>query len=102
MRKRPIDPQLVPRRHLAPERRGTAVIYEPNDALAVDGGRHGLAETYVAKPGLLLRDLRQILRGQIVQVEEQEVVFEPGPQVVQMVALGRAEHKQGRVTAVTR
>ena len=75
-RNRGVDPEAIARADVAPQRDRAALEDQARDALAIDRARDGAAEVQVAEPPLLRRDLRQVLAGQIVLVEDQEVVFE--------------------------
>ena len=82
-----IGPQLISRRPLIPQRRRAPGINEPHDPLAINRRRNGLPETQILKPRLFLRNIRQILRAEIVQIEKKKIVFEPRAQIVKMIAL---------------
>ena len=57
--------------------------------LPIDRQRHRAPELQVAEPPLLRRDLRQVLAGQIVLVEDEEVVFEARTEILELIALRR-------------
>src|SRR5262249_18226323 len=73
-----IDPQLVSRRDLVPERSRAALIHQTNDGFAIDGRGDGLPKFIPAEPYLFAPDLRQLFCAQVVEIEEEEVVFEAG------------------------
>ena len=79
-----VDPQLVAGRDVGAERRGASLVHQAHDSLPVDGGGDGAPEGRPPEPRLLARNGVQLSRG--VQVEEQEAVLEPGPEVLQAVA----------------
>src|SRR4029077_18064849 len=98
MGNRLVDPKLVARTYVAPKRRASRTIYKAHYRIAVNGRRYGLAKLQVPKPGLFTRDGVQFLRAQIVEVEDQEVVFQAGAEVHQLRAGTRAlSCQQGEV-----
>ncbi len=85
LRQRQVHPQLVARRHVAPERRRPPAIDEANDPLAVDRERHRAPKRQLSKPGLPARRLGQRLPGQIVEVEDEEREIDAGAEIRQLV-----------------
>ena len=75
-----VRPQAIARRHGAPERRAAAAVGEAHEARAVDRERDRPTESLVAEPRLLRLHAR---RRRIILVEEQEVVLEARPEVLQ-------------------
>ena len=86
MRDRRIHPTTISWRDRAPERGAAALIDEANDGIAIDGGRDGLAKSHVAKPFLFSREIGGGFFAEVVQVEEEEVVFEAGAGIGHRVA----------------
>ncbi len=76
MRDRCIHPTTIPRRDRAPKCGAAALIDEANDGVAIDGRGHGLPKFHIAKPFLFSREIRGRLFAEVVQVEEEEIVFE--------------------------
>ena len=72
---------------VAPERDRAALEDQSRDALSIDGQRDRPAEVHVAEPPLLRGHLGQVLAGQIVLIEDEEVVFEARPEVLELIPL---------------
>jgi len=62
------------------------LIDEANDGFAIDGGGDGLAKSYVAKPFLFSGEIGGRFFAEVVEVEEEEVVFEAGACIGHRVA----------------
>src|SRR5271169_672940 len=73
-----IRPTAVSLRDRAPKCRAASSIDKANDSITIDGGGYGLAKFHIAKPFLFLREVGGGFFAEIVQVEEDEVVFEAG------------------------
>src|SRR5580658_635418 len=71
-----VDPAAIAGRDRAPERGAAALIDEANDGVAIDGRRDGLAKFHIATPFLFAGEVRGGSFAEVVQVEEEEVVFE--------------------------
>ena len=91
-----VEPQFISRRYLIPDRRGAPAINQAHDSFAINCRRNGLPEAQILKPGLFPGDFRQNLSHQIVQIEEQEIVFEARAQIVEMITLLRLLFLQHR------
>src|SRR5580658_901618 len=84
-----VQPQFISGRYLIPDWRRAAAIDQAYDSFAVNCRGNGLAEAQILKPGLLLDNFRRDIRARVVQVEEQEIVFEACAQIVEVIALLR-------------
>src|ERR1700675_3166231 len=88
-RKRVVHPQLVSGCDLTPQRSCAAVVHEANDSGAIHGGGNGLAEANVLKPELFPGNFRQAFGSEIVQIEEEKIVFETGAEIMEAIAFCR-------------
>src|SRR5579864_2787014 len=78
---RRIQPAAIPRRNRTPKSGAPALVDEANNGVAIDGGGHRLSEFHVAEPFLFSRETRRRLFAEVVQVEEEKVIFEAGASV---------------------
>src|SRR6202140_3903137 len=79
-----IDPELITGPHIPPQGRAPGSVDQAHDRLAVDRRRDGLTELQIAKPGLLAGNFTELLPTEVVQVEQQEVIFQAGPYIRQL------------------
>src|SRR5215475_178802 len=70
------------------QRHSAIVINQPRNAGAVDSRGDSLTEAHITKPLLFARDLRKTAFNIVVQVEHQEVVFQPRTGVIQLEVAG--------------
>src|SRR5919108_1007330 len=86
MRDRPVDPKLVSRTYIAPECSAPGAVHQPHDRVAVDSRRYRLSKLQISEPCLLARNRIQLLRAQIVEIEDQEVIFQAGAEIHELRA----------------
>src|SRR5258708_8245986 len=76
-----IDPEPVTGPHITPQSRAPRPIDQAHNGLAIDRCRDSLTEFQITKPSLLAGNFAELLPIEIVQVKQQEVVFQAGPHI---------------------
>src|ERR1700684_3530811 len=76
MRDGGVHPAAISGRDRAPKRGAAALIDEADDGIAIDGCGYGLAKFHVAKPFLFASLIGRGFFAEVIQVEEEEVIFE--------------------------
>src|SRR5258708_40112741 len=84
MRDSLIDPEPVTGPHITPQSRAPRYIDQAHDGFAVDRCRNRLTEFQISKPRLLTGNFVELLPTEVVQVEQQGVVFQAGPHIRQL------------------
>src|SRR5271156_2510281 len=73
---RSVDPAAVSGCDRPPERGAAALIDEADDGVAIDRCGDGLTKFHIAKPFLFARPIGRGFFAEVIQVEEEKVVFE--------------------------
>ena len=89
MRKGLVHPQLVARPHVAPQRCSSRAIDQADDGVTVSRRRNRLPAFQLTEPQLFFGNIIQLLRSQVIQVENQKVVFQTGPEIGELPAAAR-------------
>src|SRR6266481_2492543 len=76
-----IDPELVAGPNIAPQSRAAGSVDQAHNGLTVDRCGDGLTKLQIAKPSLLAGNFVELLPLKVVQIEQQEVVFQAGPHI---------------------
>src|ERR1700686_4733572 len=76
-----VAPALTTGPEIPPQGRAAGSVDQAHDGLAVDRRRDGLTELQIAKPGLLASNFIELLPTEVVQVEQEEVIFQAGPYI---------------------
>src|SRR5947209_349578 len=83
-----VDPILIPRSDVSGQRSAAPAINQPHNSGAVHSRRNRLAKAQVAEPFLLAVDLGKPALRVTIQIEKYDVVFEPRPQIAELVPMG--------------
>src|SRR5690242_1755646 len=81
-----IHPKLVARPDVAPKCCASGAVDQPHDRIAINRSRHRLTKLEISKPSLLARDSVQLFCAEIVEIENQEVVFQTGTKIHELRA----------------
>ncbi len=90
-----VDPEFIARPDIAPQGCSARPIDQAHDGLAIHCCRDRLTKFQVAKPGLFAGNFVEFLAAEVVQIEQQEVIFEAGTHIREL----RAERAISRAQA---